>query len=706
MFLSYVVIIALLMAVYSLFIYFETKAVSIGRQKQYYNIKLEEITSNLDKLILQADNIISNINASDMIDSSIRRIDNGAGFSEDAYEVTSSMKRYINSANNFDISGAYLFINGLDKVFSNTATYILDEIFYSANGKELGIRVGSMAEIYGINHNAIVFNKEYLMYITRYESFKKIGRICILFDTDSIAEELSAIMGNDDGVCISIGNMVLYENGETEKSVTFEKASIYRDDVLYTLTVDKKNLRIVNNPTLILVIAIACVLGIILILAAFLLASSYYEPVGNISRIVQESEGSSGKNEFENIISGIEALIGERNGYREKMVSIKPYARQGMLYGIMNGSLELEKVDLLLEDEYTVLQKPYFVLGVINVAYIGTDIADEAFYKKVKVLAEDIAKDNSGEDTSIFTYDKDTNNLFVIVNSNIPEGMSDMFYKIYSSLIGRMDNPDYAITIGVDTVRDSISEINAAVGSALKALENIMAAGRGAVYFAENDSYIKSEYYFPKDTLGKVAQALKSKNISAIKDILSNIVDRNINDYDLSPNGARLLVDEMHITTLRAIREANLYNNIDFNIRKPDMTVPLEEILQYYCAIYETICEKIDEVAEETCDMDSIDNQIIECLDREFANENMSLQYLTEKFGMSNKYITLLCKKRFGKTYLAYIQEKRIDYAIELMKSGEYSLENVASKCGYTNLLTFRRNFKAVTGVNPSEYDI
>lgn len=73
---------------------------------------------------------------------------------------------------------------------------------------------------------------------------------------------------------------------------------------------------------------------------------------------------------------------------------------------------------------------------------------------------------------------------------------------------------------------------------------------------------------------------------------------------------------------------------------------------------------------------------------------------------MSNKYITLLCKKRFGKTYLAHIQEKRIDYAIELMKSGDYSLENVAAKCGYTNLLTFRRNFKAVTGVNPSEYDI
>lgn len=623
MFLSYVVIIVLLMAVYSFFIYFETRAVSTERQRQYYNIKLEEITSNMDRLLSQADNIIANINASDIVDSSIRRIDNGAGFSEDAYEVTSAIKRYTNSANNFNISGTYLFINGLDKVFSNTATYSLEESFYSANGKELGISVGNMAETYGISNNAVVFNEEYLMYITRYESLKKIGRICILFDTDSIADELSAIMENTDGVSISIGGTVLYENGQIDKPAAFEKASIYRGDVSYILTIDKENLQMVNNLPLIMVIAIACVLGIILILAAFFLASSYYEPVGNISRIMQESEGSSGENEFESITSGIEALIGERNGYREKMVSIKPYAKQGMFYGIMNGSLELEKVDLLLEDEYMVLQKPYFVLGVINVAYIGADIAGEAFYKKVKVLAGDIAEDNSGEDTSIFTYDKDMNNVFVIVNSNIPEGMQDMFYKIYSSLVGRMDNPDYAVTIGVDTVRDSISEINAAVNSALKALENIMAAGRGAVYFAENDSYIDSEYYFPKDTLGKVTQALKTKNISAIKDIFQNILDKNINDYDLSPNSARLLVDEIHITTLRTIREANLYNNIDFNIRKPDMIVPLEEILQYYCAIYEAICEKIDDVAEDDCDMDSIDNQIIECIDGEFANENM-----------------------------------------------------------------------------------
>ncbi|MDD7040219.1 MAG: helix-turn-helix domain-containing protein, partial [Alistipes senegalensis] len=73
-------------------------------------------------------------------------------------------------------------------------------------------------------------------------------------------------------------------------------------------------------------------------------------------------------------------------------------------------------------------------------------------------------------------------------------------------------------------------------------------------------------------------------------------------------------------------------------------------------------------------------------------------------FGVSNKYISLMCKKHLGVTYLQYVQEKRIRAAIELMETTDDALEVIAGKVGYTNILTFRRNFKTVMGVNPSEY--
>lgn len=712
MFLSYVMIIVLLLVIYSLYVVLETRAVGRERQKQYYTVKLEEIAENLNRQFALADNIVANINSSETVERYILETESSAA-SEEVAAVNAVIKAYTRAAGNFNIVGTYLLLNGTDKVFSNTAAYSTGSIFDSDRAEPLGLRIGSLAETCGIEHSAVVFHKSYLLYLAKYENVMREGRICILFDLGSIADELGVIMENDEGVRISVGSAVLYEKGTISRHVSFSKKTLYSGEDTCVLAVDASNMYLQHNTALIFVLVTAFVLGLVLILAALALTNSYYGPLGSLSRIMADTKdsaeaekGNGAENELERIIRGIEALIGERNGYQEKMVSIKPYVRQGMLYGIMNGSLKPEKVDWLLEDEYTVLQMPYFTLGVLNIAYVGDGMADEVFYKEVKRLTAEIAEENSEGDLQIVTYDKDINNIFMIVNSNDSAQMQQVFYNIYDKLTKRMGRQDYAVTIGVDITRETIDEITVAVNGALKALENIMIAGRGTVYFAERRNDFMREYYFPKDTQGKILQALKEKDTGAIRTVLGNIVAKNMNEYDLSPDEARLLVDEIHITTVRTVREANRYNNIDFDIKKPDMIVPLEEIAQYYCAIFETVCGRFNEVADQFEDMCTVDEQIIACIDREFAEEKMSLQYLTEQFKVSNKYITMLCKKRLGKTYLAYIQEKRIYYAVKLMKNNTDSLETVAKMCGYTNLLTFRRNFKAVTGVNPSEYDL
>ena len=50
------------------------------------------------------------------------------------------------------------------------------------------------------------------------------------------------------------------------------------------------------------------------------------------------------------------------------------------------------------------------------------------------------------------------------------------------------------------------------------------------------------------------------------------------------------------------------------------------------------------------------------------------------------------------------MSNERIKLAINYIQNSNYTLDEIASMCGYTSQLTFRRNFKNVTGVNPSEY--
>jgi len=384
---------------------------------------------------------------------------------------------------------------------------------------------------------------------------------------------------------------------------------------------------------------------------------------------------------------------------------IKPYVQQGMIHGMLNGNLEPEKLDVLFKKEYMVLQKPYFLLSVINIAYVGNDVYDKQQCKRINAIISDISKEYSTEDINIALYDNDLFNTFVIINSNINENLDKLYYELFERIVKRIDNSDYVITVGVDEIREDISQLSEACNNAIKTLGSMVVGGRGSVYFYEKETKAdKQKYYFPKDALNRITKALKERNLDDIKKFLLEILDANTKKYDISPNTIQLLIDEVHITTIKALKNVDSFNMIDFSIEKIKTVATLDEVLNYYYAIYETISKKLTDIATPKKDIGVLDKSIITCIDTQYTDCEMSLQYLTEKFGVSNKYISIVCKKYFEMTYLQYLQEKRIDYAISLMISTQYSLEQIAKMSGYTNLLTFRRNFKSVKGINPSEF--
>ena len=85
-------------------------------------------------------------------------------------------------------------------------------------------------------------------------------------------------------------------------------------------------------------------------------------------------------------------------------------------------------------------------------------------------------------------------------------------------------------------------------------------------------------------------------------------------------------------------------------------------------------------------------------------NPDLSLTSAADHFGVSGKLVGTVCRNRFGKTFLQYVRDCQIQKATELLQTTDLSLEEIAEQCGFTNLLTFRRNFKATMGINPSDY--
>ncbi|ARA94324.1 hypothetical protein AWN76_014955 [Rhodothermaceae bacterium RA] len=61
-------------------------------------------------------------------------------------------------------------------------------------------------------------------------------------------------------------------------------------------------------------------------------------------------------------------------------------------------------------------------------------------------------------------------------------------------------------------------------------------------------------------------------------------------------------------------------------------------------------------------------------------------------------------KERTNKTLTQFIAELRIGYACKLLVEEDLSISQVSFECGYRTLSNFNRQFKAISGLTPSDY--
>lgn len=711
MFLSYVLIITLCFLLYTALVVYETYMIGKERTERENAIELQEVSNAIDQRLIAAQGAVSNINASTTIKQlymSVLSQDNTLD-SYSLYAILTDLKMIRASANRIDINELVIFIDQYSKAYSCTGVLVLPEPYVKKEGISSYVEITTISEaldVQGVGN--LTFSKEGLLYLADYTySFgSSKGHVAVLFDFDILKNDITKIIGNDKSFRLMMGNKELLIIGNMEG-----KSYTNPSKVLGGLTVElysKENLlSLETQQAMTLLILVGFILTVLFIIIANFFAKKYYKPIGNIKDLMTDKDMAprQSQDEMETILTGIKDLIGERNGYREKMLTITPYMEQGMLHGMVTGNMQKESIKVLLEENYLDFQKPYFTVSVVNFFFQKQLYDYENNGQFIKDVCDKLSTIFSNEECRIYTYKKDHNNTFLIVNSDSEEPMDDLFFKIYKFIVETINNKDCMITLGIDEVKDDISQLREACERALKALDGMLINGRGEVYFYEQDLHTaKVSYYFPKNSIVKLIKLVKECKIKEIQDFFNEIYVKNLERKEITPVMIHALIDELHITTLKCMKEITGLNTIRVNIEKITTVSTLEEIFDYYNAVYKTLINELSKASAGTEDNQSLDKIILSYIDENYCNPDMSLQFLTDKFGVSSKYISLICKKQLGVTYLQYLQDKRIQHAVDLLRTTDYSLDLIGVMSGYVNSLTFRRNFKMYTGMNPSEY--
>ena len=92
----------------------------------------------------------------------------------------------------------------------------------------------------------------------------------------------------------------------------------------------------------------------------------------------------------------------------------------------------------------------------------------------------------------------------------------------------------------------------------------------------------------------------------------------------------------------------------------------------------------------------------------EYILHNVTLSNLAKKFKTNTKYLSQIINQHKGKSFNNYINELRINYSIEKLKTNlkfrKYSINAIAEEVGFNTSESFSKAFYKNTGIKPSYF--
>ena len=191
-------------------------------------------------------------------------------------------------------------------------------------------------------------------------------------------------------------------------------------------------------------------------------------------------------------------------------------------------------------------------------------------------------------------------------------------------------------------------------------------------------SWIKTLDLFMKEAKKKrlASEAVKTEIIFAVKHLLYNI--RKTGRYDI--NEKLINANQPYYRKIMSFEDWNA------------LKLWLENILKQ-------IAQKLSTGTKEHKVIFNIKAYIHNNLEKD-----LRLGSVAALFGINPNYLSAIFKKDVGKNYIDYVNEKRISYATELLKTTNLSAKEISYKCGYTNPNYFSRIFRKITKSTVTDY--
>lgn len=638
------------------------------------------------------------------------------------YTVKSVLKEYADTVRYYDTylsADVFIYVNSLDRVVYDNAVYNkevfqtypdkwdveMEEWMALCSGEQetLGFYVSESGELFYVfpcirskldrsRLSTVIFHVDMKELLNRMGFLEKYSGYSLFLHqngTELFARDAFGYRESLDQRWITRPSVY-----NLDEKIVISMASEMGPDCVYTLVLPRQEAlirlqRLQTHIWLLLLLAAAAGTAF-----AFFFAARSGRPINRIAQKLQGKETGDFNTDLNSISASIDQMIEEQ---KKDQAALQKTFFHNLLKADFLSRTEMEymaqRADLQLKG------RNYFAAAIRFFPQIDADSIDGQTVEEVRVL-QVLTQERLRQEYSYASWSYKRNTLVTqyIIEAEDQERLFEALTGIILWLRSAWHVDAYW---GVGSPCDDLMYFWKSTEEANAALND---DGPDAVIRLYSEmSNRDNSYYLPYSIEEHLMQALRSGDYGAAESALQMI--QNENFVHRSLNRKQFLKLNHCICEILGDQAVVLENSEEHFMRLNAILLEDGGNAETYFGCVQEICREICAGAamRKNKKRNEKIREIQQFMEENYRDPGMGLGMVSERFKLSEGYLSALFKDEMTVNFADYLESIRIREACRLLKAGEL-IANVAEKTGYNSVQSFRRAFKRVMEVSPSEY--
>ena len=494
------------------------------------------------------------------------------------------------------------------------------------------------------------------------------------------------------------------ENGPASATIDGERYKIYTvksdvNDWSYILTVsDGERLGVIKRISLVAIFIFIVAIGI----GSFVIqrfTEIVYKPIRKLvdSADVEKEESDD---EFATLKKAIET---GKSRYNESLATEnEAIAKKGLIKDILNSSFSLKEINERIKKHSLLwLNEECFIIVFVitNATELQKTLGEIDFYKVRDELSE-LLSDKINKEAECETVRLSVERFASVVRGEKSEALEKY-------IIEQINHIEYTTSVKIKVfISDVVSGANNIGKEYFRISENIVVGRLNSPVIVEHSNGVinnKAVYYPIELEKNLIENTLKGAKES-VKLCIERLFEGN-GEFNNDKDNTQLIF-ALTATVNRILQaldksseevftnEIKLYNELALCSDNSVMKEITEAVFLHICGFVE---KQEEEIGRDLAD------EMLRFVEENYEKE-ISLYDIAEKFNYSINYISRAFTRETGRNFKDYLSMVRIAKAKDLLKSGNYTIAQVAVMVGCSNANSFIRMFKRSEGITPGQY--